>query len=107
MKSLRIQTPSPNNFYPPTPENQAQRKELGSFQTNQGVTLEANQSTWPEIEGRLDRLTKLVDRPPAGAVVSTSFAEWDIACEPEPYQESFLAGSSDLSILPENLHQLF
>lgn len=76
VKSLRIQTPSPNNFYPPTPENQAQRKEL---------------------EGRLDRLTKLVDRPPAGAVVSTSFAEWDIACEPEPYQESFLADTDKTS----------
>ncbi|KAI5475609.1 programmed cell death protein 2 [Pseudohyphozyma bogoriensis] len=68
-KVWRVQMPSPNAFFPATPESEARRKALGD---------------------RLDVSTNLVDSAPSGSREVQPFAEWDIACEPEPYEESYL-----------------
>ncbi|GAA6037721.1 hypothetical protein JCM8097_002307 [Rhodosporidiobolus ruineniae] len=63
----RTQMPSPNDFYPHTEETQKLR---GALEVN------------------LDAETGLSSRPEKGAL--KPFPEFDVAAEPEPYEESYL-----------------
>lgn len=71
--------PSPNEFFPHTPETINKRKQL-------------------ELE--LDSETGLAKEEDSSPTTTTSkksttracWPEWDIAAEPEPYQESYLPG---------------
>ncbi|KAM0786150.1 hypothetical protein ACM66B_006958 [Microbotryomycetes sp. NB124-2] len=66
----RTQMPSPNAFFPHTPETQSMRAEL---------------------ESRLSASTGLQSEPEQA---SSPLSEWDVACEPEPYEESYLPGKA-------------
>ncbi|GAA5881280.1 hypothetical protein JCM1840_003843 [Sporobolomyces johnsonii] len=62
----RTQMPSPNDFFPHTDESTARRREL---------------------EAKLDPTSALSGKP---STSTAPWPEWDIAAEPEPYEESYL-----------------
>ncbi|GAA5963445.1 hypothetical protein JCM21900_004646 [Sporobolomyces salmonicolor] len=62
----RTQMPSPNDFFPHTDESTSRRREL---------------------EAKLDPTSALSGKP---STSTAPWPEWDIAAEPEPYEESYL-----------------
>ncbi|KDE03276.1 hypothetical protein MVLG_06233 [Microbotryum lychnidis-dioicae p1A1 Lamole] len=66
MKVWRVQMPSPNEFYPHTEETQKRRREL---------------------EAALDPTTALAGSVDAAPCM---WPEWDVICESEPYEDSYL-----------------
>ena len=79
---------SPNDFFPHTEATQQRRKELGESPaegTRRGVL------TYVMIAEDTIKPNSALSGP-ASAVSVTAWPEWDVAAEPEPYEESYLPG---------------
>ncbi|KAK4704293.1 hypothetical protein P7C70_g1916, partial [Phenoliferia sp. Uapishka_3] len=94
MKVWRVQMPSPNSFYPHSEESEARRKALGDFASRKGNLIEILLTSIDCIERALDSRSQLGGEKPTEAKLPTPLPEWDIECELEPYEESFLTDAS-------------
>lgn len=94
LRVWRTQMESPNAFYPHTEQTQAERKRLGQHPfPSLYVQVDDSDSGIARTEDALDPTSALSGPPSTSA---RPWPEYDIAAEPEPYEESYLPGEFEL-----------